>query len=896
MKGIVQTVFLRGLLLVFVCSTMACQKEAEKEAVIKPDEKISPPAYVFRRSSGCVNPTVKLITVSARKGFNVERRNSDCVDLRPWDLREAKLANANLRGANFEKRNLEKADLQGADLRGARLADVDLTVAKSLEGARFSIDTQMSLSREQAEALGMIFVDERQLDAKLFQAQVDGDLQTAIAALQDGADPWTLTDGSSNAMEEAIRNGRVEMVRAMVSYGHDLERTSPAVIVAAESNNPVMLASVLEFGGDANAKSGEALKVAVARNSTEMVESLLKSGLKIPAAACGEDGACLIASFRNKHFELFQILLSHITDANQLGLMGRTPLEIILHETEGRLSPYADALLTSGASVDLGPACSTYLAMVRDVALAEKLFALKAPVSPPNSQCGEHAFIELLKGLKIARAQGLHMADDEVTNLLQVFIRHGSGSAMSQKGEPAALTLLDDPRLFALAVKAGLDWKTKTRAGENIWSILFAQNQSRLTPQMVLDVVEFLNARETVNWVESVGGDPLFLRALRLFIRHSDLSERLVQILSSATFSAKYSEKGTGRSALQVLLKDNQNAPLPKGVVQLLKDKGDDVNQISSSGELALAQCDYVSCITDLMSAGADPKYVNAQNENLFFVRLRSRRNLERDIYSEYVRHGVDPAQKNAQGQSLLDVALLMGVSSEVVEQLRPLDPNHVLFTAKYFRCEDDKQVISAHLPHSDLIFGKLKGEALKIAPKSQMTDITQPRDPISSELKRDGYTYQLEIKTRDYQSLKMSTRNFTTWEASWGGSAMTCQPATTDPLPSTKFVNLFFECVRDSADVGWVRLNEVANNSGGTVFVEGDRYSLSAYNATALSKTHHVYRVFQSGINAQYLYFNIEELKNVKDGDPFLIRYYYYPVSRIDFTYQIDCRARLAP
>jgi hypothetical protein len=77
-------------------------------------------------------------------------------DFSNTDLCQTSLTNADLRGANFEGADLSFADLRFTDLRGANLSDVRF-IDVDLKGARFDRTTKLPISRDDAEARGMIY-------------------------------------------------------------------------------------------------------------------------------------------------------------------------------------------------------------------------------------------------------------------------------------------------------------------------------------------------------------------------------------------------------------------------------------------------------------------------------------------------------------------------------------------------------------------------------------------------------------------------------------------------------------------------------------------------------------------------------------------------------------------
>lgn len=112
-------------------------------------------------------------------------------------------------------------------------------------------------------------------DKDLILAASRGDLPGAKAALAAGADPYF---DNGKALEEAITNGRLEIVERLFDPMRTDWVNQAAIWLAAENGRPEIVDFLIKQGVDVNAMESKALQGAAFLGNVEVVDLLLSAG------------------------------------------------------------------------------------------------------------------------------------------------------------------------------------------------------------------------------------------------------------------------------------------------------------------------------------------------------------------------------------------------------------------------------------------------------------------------------------------------------------------------------------------------------------------------------------------------------------------------------------------
>jgi hypothetical protein len=94
-------------------------------------------------------------------GFNcsvLEEVNFKGSDLNGLNFFQARLQNCNFTGCEMEGVNFDQAELIGCDFSKVDLRGVNLKAARSMQGCTYNHQTKLSLTNQEAQALGMIYL------------------------------------------------------------------------------------------------------------------------------------------------------------------------------------------------------------------------------------------------------------------------------------------------------------------------------------------------------------------------------------------------------------------------------------------------------------------------------------------------------------------------------------------------------------------------------------------------------------------------------------------------------------------------------------------------------------------------------------------------------------------
>jgi len=163
--------------------------------------------------------------------------------------------------------------------------------------------------------------------------------------LDHGADVNARDDSGATPLHEAVRQGKIELVKEFVARGADVNARTERVpgsagagransgltpfLVAAQSGNVAMMNQLIALGADPKAKSLEgsnAVLLAAGSKKLEAVRMLVELGLNVNDAPKGRPSA-LHTAVRSGSDDIVEYLAAHGADLHAKDAYGRTPLE-----------------------------------------------------------------------------------------------------------------------------------------------------------------------------------------------------------------------------------------------------------------------------------------------------------------------------------------------------------------------------------------------------------------------------------------------------------------------------------------------------------------------------------------------------------------------------------------
>ncbi len=158
-----------------------------------------------------------------------------------------------------------------------------------------------------------------------------------------------------SALIDAVEDGNIDQVRALVSIGADVNARHPGdgtpLMVAARQGDLSMVNALLALGANGNSAAsgdGTALITASGVGHLEVVERLVAAGAKIDTAVIGDETALITAS-REGHLDVVQYLVVNKANVNLGARTGgghwRTPLN------QAATSSIREFLIKNGAVV-----------------------------------------------------------------------------------------------------------------------------------------------------------------------------------------------------------------------------------------------------------------------------------------------------------------------------------------------------------------------------------------------------------------------------------------------------------------------------------------------------------------------------------------------------------------
>lgn len=238
--------------------------------------------------------------------------------------------------------------------------------------------------------LAALVLSQSAFAAPLVDAADEGDVQTALALLADGADATAISEDGTTALHWAAYHDAVELARALIEAGADPnvgnDYGSLPLAEAAAIGNPEMIRLLIEAGADvtaANPDGQTALMVVARSNKLEAAELLIEAGADVNRAETWRGQTPLMWAAAQSQPAMIRLLLEHGAEPDVRAFANEWPRQVSaesrrMYRPTGGLTPLlfaaregcADciaALLDGGADPDFAnPKNLTPLVMAID--------------------------------------------------------------------------------------------------------------------------------------------------------------------------------------------------------------------------------------------------------------------------------------------------------------------------------------------------------------------------------------------------------------------------------------------------------------------------------------------------------------------------------------------------
>ena len=875
-------------------------------------EKLNDKTYRYKRSSGCVNGPRK-------KDFN-PRVIAQCAFLRGENLKDKDLTGADLRGATLEYAVVDGANFTNAKLHGANFTNVNMRAAKSWRGAKFNAYTVMTITADEARALGMIedtgIMQDSELLKEVIAAGSTNKNNAAIEKLlKEGADPRTQFS-NGDAFTKAVENENRDLVLMFIDDGHDINaRSSTYSPLAATVNNKAddVLKLLLSANADPNERDGVVIRSFVTSKRPDRLKLLFNvanvgkdlkyTKARFPVRSCYADGACLIEAMDANSLDAFKLLLEAGASAD--GYNTTSPAEKAIAKSLGLESPYLDLLLAKRPRLISSNGCSTILESARASSLVRRLLAAGAPVTPSSTSCGEHSFFNIVKNIQADEQRGRVLPDTELVSVFTAFSERSALPATDKAGNPTIHMFLSQYRYFAALVTAGMQWNVKDKAGRSVVEVIMENLSSR-------DHAEFQERLKVIGLTLDRGqsldekdrtGDSLAFRMIRPFIRDERKLAMVMDTIGSRSFNANATVTSTGRTLIYQLITDLGESNMPAGLIPFLATKGMDLNQKSSNGSVPLAACPSRQCVLELLAAGANVMAKGSSGENVLMMRIKDGRALDAALLQEFLSKGLDLKDQDTAGRNLLDYAILFDTTGKAFDLLKERFPDQQFFKTKYIKCEDSSNITSVQFAYSNLGSKEFRGEGIRYASKSDNRRVTVGAEPLTIDWKASANGLRLSIQPQNAYAFVLESTDLKTFTGVWQNtsSRQTCSIVGTEPLPSNEYRDLFVDCKDPSLpatqDLEWIKLNS-NGAANGSALARGRKAAATTFKVKdyAIFEKHNGYTIDTSG-GRLHAYIPEAQLKAANPSKPVNVFLAWRSIQKVEEAEKsLECQLQLPP